>query len=225
MTEKQKEPELGVGNGSAYQWHLFEERGKKQVCLERNTKDVARRLCDKINTDRNKDIIISTEPRKGDGLEPQKHCQSQPAEPAKGNRVCASSLEGGFTTTKSSAQVEDYKGISELARALPTTAQTPEMLFPHSQRAEQVPRRSIGMQQPHREPQPQKYHQESDGVITAPTAWFSESQDSKHLRFLCSLPCWAGLLEPIILSLFSLSAFQKGNACPVCILPLCFGSA
>ena len=140
--------------------------------LERNTKDVAKRLCDKeINTDRNKDIIISTEPRKGDGLEPQKHCQSQPAEPAKGNRVCATSLKGDFTTTKSSAQVEnDYKGISEFSRALPTTAQTPEMLFPHSQRAEQVPRRSIGMQQPHREPQPQKYHHESDCVITAPTA-------------------------------------------------------
>lgn len=41
---------------------------KKQVFLERNTKDVAERLCEKINTERNKDIIISTEPRKGDRI-------------------------------------------------------------------------------------------------------------------------------------------------------------
>lgn len=50
------------------------------------------------------------------GLEPQKHCQLRPVETAKGHRVYATSLEGGFTTTKSSGQVEkDYKGISELA--------------------------------------------------------------------------------------------------------------
>lgn len=54
------------------------------------------------------------------GLEPQKHCQLRPAETAKGHRVYATSLEGGFPTTKSSGQEEkDYKGISELAWAYP----------------------------------------------------------------------------------------------------------
>lgn len=127
---------------------------KKQVCLERNTKDVAERLCDKeINTERNKDIIISTEPRKGDRIGATETLPVTTSGNSKGQQSLCDHPGGGFTTTKSSAQAEkDYKGISDLARALPTTAQTPEMLFPHSQRAEQVPRKSVEMQRPHREP-------------------------------------------------------------------------
>lgn len=127
--------------------------------MESNTKDVAKRLCDKeINRDRNQGLYQLSQQslEKEKGSEQQKLCQLQLMETEKGNRVFTTRLEDGLTTTESSKPVQkDYRGNSEFAQVLHATMQcmwVPGVILPHSQTAGQVPRRPLWTQQPHREP-------------------------------------------------------------------------